>query len=289
MKRTTISIGFPRFTGMRGGRRDRRLVRAIVLTALLSVTGAVWTAVPVHAGTLLSISQTVNGTAVVGQNLTFSVTMTNAGTASILEGIDDSPPSTATIVSVKSTGITCARASRGTFVLCSPVQIAPGASVSYDLTVRPTEDGTMTNLAEGDPDFLYSSQATVQVAPAPTDIQVTGSASTGSPPRGASYSYTFQVKDNGPWNVDDVAFSDPLPSQVSFVGVTASNGSFCTQAAGTVSCDLGPLNVGQQVNVVVNVLAPTAPSTFTNTASITPSVTDTQPSNNSVGVTVQVK
>jgi hypothetical protein len=43
------------------------------------------------------------------------------------------------------------------------------------------------------------------------------------------------------------------------------------------------------VQVVITVVAPSAPSTFTNTASVTPNVTDTQPSNNSVGVTVQVK
>jgi uncharacterized repeat protein (TIGR01451 family) len=131
--------------------------------------------------------------------------------------------------------------------------------------------------------------ATVQVAPAPTDVQVSGFASTGSPPRGATFSYTFQVKDNGPWSVGDVTFSDPLPSQVTFLGVSTSNGSSCAQSSGTVSCDLGGLNVGQQVNVVITVLAPAAPSTFTNTATVTPSVGDTQPSNNSVGVTVQVK
>jgi hypothetical protein len=56
-----------------------------------------------------------------------------------------------------------------------------------------------------------------------------------------------------------------------------------------VSCDLGRLSVGQQVQVFITVVAPNAPSTFTNTATVTPSVADTQPNNNSVGVTVQVK
>jgi uncharacterized repeat protein (TIGR01451 family) len=129
----------------------------------------------------------------------------------------------------------------------------------------------------------------VQVAPAPTDVQVTGFASTGSPARGASFSYTFQVKDNGPWSVGDVTFSDPLPAQVSFVSVSTDNGSACAQTAGTVSCDLGSFNVGQQVQVFITVIAPTTPGTFANTAAVTPNVTDTQPNNNSVGVTVQVK
>ena len=49
------------------------------------------------------------------------------------------------------------------------------------------------------------------------------------------------------------------------------------------------MNCGQPVNVVISVVAPTAPSTYSNTATVTPSVTDTQPGNNSVSVTVQVK
>jgi uncharacterized repeat protein (TIGR01451 family) len=157
------------------------------------------------------------------------------------------------------------------------------------LTVRPTAPGTVVNTALGDPDFFVSSQVSVEAAPAPTDVQVTGFSSTGSPNRGATFSYTFQVKDNGPWSVGDVTFSDPLPAQVTFVGATADNGSDCSQTGGTIACDLGGLSVGQQVQVFVTVVAPSVPSTFTNTATTTANVTDTQPSNNSVGVSVQVK
>ena len=102
--------------------------------------------------------------------------------------------------------------------------------------------GTVVNTALGDPDFLVSSQVSVEAAPAPTDVQVTGFANTGSPTRGATFSYTFQVKDNGPWSVGDVTFSDPLPAQVSLVSATADNGSTCSGTAGTVSCDLSGLN-----------------------------------------------
>ena len=40
--------------------------------------------------------------------------------------------------------------------------------------------------------------------PGPTDIQVTGSSSNGSPQVGSSFSYTFQVKNNGPLPAADV-------------------------------------------------------------------------------------
>jgi uncharacterized repeat protein (TIGR01451 family) len=264
-------------------------MRGLAVLALVAVAGAAGVSTPARAASVISITQTVGGAAVVGQNLTFTVTMTNTGTDAVSEGIDDNTPSPANFISLIGAGISCGGIHGNALIVCAPVQLAPGASVSFALTVRPTAAGTLMNTALGDPDFLVFSQVPVQVAPAPTDVQVTGFASTGSPNRGASFSYTFQVKDNGPWSAGDITFSDPLPAQVSFVGANADNGGACAQVAGTVSCDLGGLNVGQQVQVFITVVAPTAPGTFTNTATVTPSVTDTQPGNNSVGVTVQVK
>lgn len=266
-----------------------RILRFLAMSALALVALGSAGLTPAEAASSLSLTQTVSGNAVVDQDLTFTVTMTNTSATPISEGIDDNVPFGVTFVSLKSTGITCAGTHGNALIICSPTTFASGASVRYALTVRPTVAGTLSNTALGDPDFLLESQVSVQVAPAPTDVQVTGSASTGSPSVGSTFSYTFQVKDNGPWSVPDVTFSDPLPSQVSVVGASTDNGSTCNQTAGTVTCDLGGTNVGQQVNVVITVVAPTAPSTFTNTATITPSVTDTQPSNNSVSVTVQVK
>ncbi len=266
----------------------RSLTAVLVLVALVATAMATGLT-PARAANVLPITQTVSGSLVVGQDVTFHVSLTNGSTTTILEGIDDNVPSGVTFISVKSTGTVCGGTHGNALIICSPVNLAPGASIGYALTVRPLAAGPLTNTALGDPDFLDSSQVTVQVAPAPTDVQVTGSASTGSPARGATFTYTFQVKDNGPWSAGDVAFADPLPSQVTFVGVTTNSGSPCSFASGTVSCDLGGLNVGQQVNVVVTVIAPSAPATFTNTANVTPSVTDTQPANNSVAVTVQVK
>jgi uncharacterized repeat protein (TIGR01451 family) len=266
-------------------------MRSLAVLALVAGAGAAGGPLSARAATVLSMSQTVGGAAMVGQNLTFNVTMTNTGTAPLVEGIDDNSPVGAgvTFISLISTGIGCGGSHGNAIIVCSPVQLAPGASVGLALTVRPTAPGPVVNTALGDPDFLVSSPVSVVAAPAPTDVQVTGFASTGSPTRGATFSYTFQVKDNGPWSVGDVSFSDPLPAQVTFVGANADNGSACANTAGTVSCDLGGLTVGQQVQVVITVVAPSTPNTFTNTATATPNVSDTQPSNNSVGVTVQVK
>ena len=89
----------------------------------------------------------------------------------------------------------------------------------------------------------------VPVNPAPTDVQVTGSASTGSPPVGSDFSYTFQVKDNGPWPAPGVTFADTVPSTLGLIGVTSSLGT-CSTVGSTVSCDFGDMAVGSQANVI---------------------------------------
>ena len=96
---------------------------------------------------------------------------------------------------------------------CSPVTgvaLAPGQSISGSVTLRPG--------AGGPPDYmvysLYDDPVTgtellppfapvvrhrAVVAPAPTDIQLKGAASNGAPAAGSTFSYTFEVKNAGPW------------------------------------------------------------------------------------------
>ena len=51
-----------------------------------------------------------------------------------------------------------------------------------------------------------------QLVPSGADVQITGSASTGSPGPGQPFSYTFQIKDNGPDTAGAVIFGDMLPA-----------------------------------------------------------------------------
>lgn len=127
------------------------------------------------------------------------------------------------------------------------------------------------------------------------DLQVSGSASTGSPAPGASYTYTFQVKNAGPDTATAAVFSDPLPTGTVYNYAT-DNGSTLPCAAfgnlsggATVSCNLGDIAKGGQATVVVSVIAPTAASTYADTGSARSNATDPNSANNSATVTVQVK
>jgi uncharacterized repeat protein (TIGR01451 family) len=127
------------------------------------------------------------------------------------------------------------------------------------------------------------------------DLQVAGSASTGSPNAGAAFSYTFQLKNSGPDAANSVVFTDPLPigtvpNYATAGGSTLPCAAFGDNAGGTYfRCNVGTIPKGGQVTVVVNVNAPSTASTFSNTGTATSSTADPQTANNSVTVTVQVK
>jgi uncharacterized repeat protein (TIGR01451 family) len=127
------------------------------------------------------------------------------------------------------------------------------------------------------------------------DLQVSGSASTGSPNAGAPLNYTFLVKNSGPETATSVVLSDPLPAGTVYNYATANGSTIPCAAFGnlsggaTVSCDLGSIAKGGQATVVVSVNAPLSPAIFSNTGTVRSSTADPSATNNSVTVTAEVR
>jgi uncharacterized repeat protein (TIGR01451 family) len=122
------------------------------------------------------------------------------------------------------------------------------------------------------------------------DLQVSGSASTGSPSAGSSFSYTFQVKNSGPDSATAAAFSDALPAGTGYNFATVNGSSTpCSILNTTVSCDLGAIASGGQATVVINAYAPVTVGTYPDTGTVASGTADPNSANNSVTVTVQVK
>ena len=113
------------------------------------------------------------------------------------------------------------------------------------------------------------------------DIQLTGSASTDNPAPGATYSYTFQVKNSGTATSPGVSFQTVLPQELpptSFQSVTNSDGSACTTVmdySGTnqvfIGCGLGDMTVGAQKTITIVVSAPLTLGTFATLVTAYPS------------------
>jgi uncharacterized repeat protein (TIGR01451 family) len=83
---------------------------------------------------------------------------------------------------------------------------------------------------------------------------------------GQNLTYTATVTNHGPGDATSVILGDLLPSSVTFVAATASQGT-CTQSGRLVICDLGRLVNGASATVTI-VVTPTQAGQITNWAGV---------------------
>jgi uncharacterized repeat protein (TIGR01451 family) len=195
-----------------------------------------------------------------------------------------------TMNSAKASAGHCLRNGPQNFI-CFFGTVAPGATITVTSAVVPAAEGTLSfvaNVGTSDND-ITSDEIDIAVGAAPTDVQTTGAASTGSPARGAPYTYTFAVKNNGPALADAVTFSDTLPPELPVTGVTGPAGATCSVTGQAVFCSLGDMPVGVQENIVIATVAPGSPATIANTGSAATASPDRNPADDAVTVSVQIK
>jgi len=122
------------------------------------------------------------------------------------------------------------------------------------------------------------------------DLQMSGSASTGSPDAGSAFTYTFRVKNSGPAAANSVLFIDSLPAGMGIEGAGASGyPGACDASGAVVTCDLQTFPTSSEIEILVTVDAPATAGTFVNTGRLTSTTADPSPSSNIVSLTVQVK
>ena len=122
------------------------------------------------------------------------------------------------------------------------------------------------------------------------DIEVGKTVDNANPNVGDPIQYTITATDLGPATSTGVVASDTLPSGVTYVSNTASQGSY-DPASGL--WNVGTLSASSSASLVINVTvnAGTAGTTITNTATIgeSASETDPNPANNSSSVSILVQ
>jgi len=227
---------------------------------------------------------------VVGDSLTYNLKVTNAGAEPVTNAmLTDTIPAGTSFVSVVPSVGSCNGSSP---VVCTLGDFAPGASTNVQLIVKATASGTLINNAnvtinETDVNAVNDNAKVYVTATAPTaDIGVTMTDSPDPVKRGSNLTYAIVVKNSGPGNASGVVTSDTLPSSMSFVSARSTQGS-CSGTT-TVTCTLGSLANGASSTVTI-VVKPGTRGTFSNTASITSSSSDTNTVNNSATVTTQVQ
>jgi uncharacterized repeat protein (TIGR01451 family) len=115
-------------------------------------------------------------------------------------------------------------------------------------------------------------------APSGADLGVSKTDSPDPVTVGRSLTYTLDVSNAGPDAAADVQVSDTLPGTVTFVSATPSQGT-CSEAGGTVTCDLGAIASSGEATVTIEV-TPNSEGIITNTASVSAATTDPNPANN---------
>lgn len=195
-----------------------------------------------------------------------------------------------------------------------PVTVTPspscdsGLTASYDAaskTVKSGEDAAFeetlavaANAPDGGVlhctvDFLlngmseegFQQSVAITVPLRPTDLSLEKSVSPTFVTEGHEVTYTLTAHNNGSDPDNSVTATDPLPAGESFV----SGDPGCSQAAGVVTCEYGTLGAGESASKsFVAMVEAGAPSSITNTATVTGERPDSNTANNSASATLGV-
>lgn len=185
----------------------------------------------------LSLTKTVDdATPISGQQVTFTVTVSNAGPSSATNVVvQDSLPAGLTFVS--------STPSQGTFDSATGQwaagTIASGGSATLQIVASVTTLGAKTNTAQvrsvdqNDPDSTPNNsvaaeddQAEVALTPEVADLSVTQTVDDPNVNVGDNVVFTITVSNAGPQDATNVALLDSLPAGMTFVSSTPSQGSF---------------------------------------------------------------
>jgi len=246
----------------------------------------------------LSVTQTIDvPTPFVGQNVTFTVTLTNSGPdATTNVAVIDLIPAGLVFVS--------ATPGQGTYNpatgLWSVGTLPNGSSTVLTIVATWTPAGSVTNTAQVSASDLFDPDSTpnnnvpseddqasvVVTGQQSADLAVLKTVDDTTPKLGQIVTFVIMLTNNGPFNATGAQVSDPLPAGLAFLAATPSQGTY-SSASGIWS--VGALNVGASVTLniaaSVNITSP-----VTNVAQVSASDQfDPNLSNNISSATVRVE
>jgi uncharacterized repeat protein (TIGR01451 family) len=166
-------------------------------------------------------------------------------------------------------------------VIVNPSALAILSRFAYaredaDQPVKDYENGNIPDrISDHDQPIGYFS-----LVPTTPDVAISKTADHNPVAVEQNFNYNITVTNTGA-AASNVVVTDPLPSQVTLTAATTSQGT-CSYDTGTktVTCTLGTVNAGSPVNIQLTV-KPREEGTFNNTATVTTTDTDSNPSNNS--------
>ncbi|MBA4178703.1 MAG: hypothetical protein C0505_19410 [Leptothrix sp. (in: Bacteria)] len=227
-----------------------------------------------------------------GQSITYSLTVTNSGTQTATgASLTNTLP-----VGVRFVAATTSQGYRSgsSTVACVLGTMAAGASASAQITATVTSTGTLLNTAsvsssEVDVNPLNNNATYTNSASAPivkADLSVSMTDSPDPVRRRSNLTYTITVQNAGPGSASSVSVTDSLPSTMTFVSASSSQGS-CSGTS-TVNCNLGTLASGASARVSI-LVQPRLTGSYTNTVSVRTTTQESSASNNTATAVTQVR
>jgi uncharacterized repeat protein (TIGR01451 family) len=234
------------------------------------------------------------GPVTVGDNITYTVTVSNSGPDTTQNvTLTDTLPGSTTYVSATLGQDSCDEV--GGVVTCSLGDILNGGTTSVEIVVTTTAAGTLTNSASvaadtADPNPNNNSteeQTTVDTLPDQlADLGVTIMDALDPVTVGDKITYTATVSNSGPDTAPNVILTDSLPDGVVFGSAVPDQGG-CNNNSGLVTCHLGSLSSSGQLKIEI-VVTSTSSGTITNHAGVSANSSDRDLQNNSASETTTV-
>jgi uncharacterized repeat protein (TIGR01451 family) len=222
----------------------------------------------------LSLAKSVDDTTpAVGQNVVFTLLASNGGPSGATGvTVQDNLPSGYTFVASSATQ---GSYSNGLWTIGS---LANGASATLRITATVNASGVYTNYAQvatsdqPDPDSTPGDNSTTEddddsVTPAPTpvaDLSLAKSVDDTTPAVGQNVVFTLLASNSGPSGATNVTVSDNLPSGYTFVGASATQGSYSN---GTGVWTVGSLANGASATLRITATV-NASGVYTNYAQV---------------------
>jgi len=235
---------------------------------------------------------------IAGNNITYTQVVTNTGSvAATTATFSEATPTNTTLVSITApAGWTCsvppapvsctnpsvAAGSKGTFTALYTVAGATpsGTIITDTATANAANQAFGANSATATDVVASATQADLALSTAGTPLSVYA---------GNDITYTQTVTNNGPAAATAVSFTEAIPTNTTFVSVSAPAGWTCTTTT-SVTCTDPTLASGASANIiiVVNVASTVAAGTITATSSVTATTGDPNSANNSTTITTPI-